>query len=97
MEELREKLISEIEQADWDMLRTHHKNGAVFTVSGSLSLLDVALAVAQDKTQFVKIWLDSGELARVTEEQVKSFEQSPFEKICDFLIIRPYVLIKLLA
>lgn len=96
MDKLREKLQTEIEQADWDMLRTHHENGAVFIVSGSVSLLDAAVAIAEDKTQFVKIWLDNGELARPTDKQVQQFEKNQFEKICDFVIIQPYVLVSLL-
>ncbi len=97
MEDLKDKLKTEVEQADWDMLKVHHQNGAVFIVSGSLQLLDAAVAIAQDKSQFVKVWLDNGELARPTEDQVKNFEASPYEKICDFVIIQPYVLIRLLA
>lgn len=95
MEELKEKLKTEVEQADWDMLRVHHDNGAVFLVQGNLELLDAAVAVAQDKTQFVKIWLDNGDLARPSDEEVTEFEKEKFKKICDFIIIQPYVLVKL--
>ena len=95
IDELKEKLKTEVEQADWDMLRQHHEKGAVFIVSGHLGLLDAAVAIAQDKTSFVKIWLDNNELARPTDEQIKNFEESKFKKICDFIIIQPYVLVKL--
>ena len=94
MNDLKDKLKNEVDQADWDLLKVHHENGAVFCVHGPLGLLDVAVAVAQDKTQFVKIWLDNGELKRPTEDEVAQFEKEPFKKICDFIIIQPYVLIK---
>ncbi len=96
VEDLKDKLKTEVEQADWDMLKIHHQNGAVFIVSSPLELLDAAVAIAQDKSQFVKLWLDNGELARPTEKQVKNFEEKPYEKICDFVIIQPYVLVRLL-
>lgn len=96
MDELKEKLKSEVEQADWDMLQVHHDKGAVFIVSSNLGLIDAAVAVAQDRTQFVKIWLDNGDLSRPTDDQVKNFQKNKFEKLCDFIIIQPYVLVKLL-
>lgn len=96
MEEIKEKLKTEIEQADWDMLKVHHDNGAVFIVHGELSLVDAAYAVATDKVNFVKIWLDNGELSRPTNSEVDDFKKEPFKKICDFVIVQPYVLVKLL-
>ncbi len=96
MEELKKKLKAEIEQADWDMLRVHHENGAVFMVASNLSLEDVGVALAMDKTNFVKIWLDNGELTRPSEEEVAVFEKDKFKKICDFIIVQPYVLVKLI-
>jgi hypothetical protein len=95
IEKLKEKLKTEVEQADWDMLRVHHDNGAVFIVSGHLTLMDAAGAIALDKSSFVKVWLDNGELARPSDEQVLQFEVEKFKKICDFIIIQPYVLVKL--
>ena len=96
MQELKEKLQTEIEEADWDMLKIHHDNGAVFIVHGELSLIDAAVAVAMDKTDFVKIWLDNGELARPSDKEVTQFEKDKFSKMCQFIIVQPYVLIKTL-
>lgn len=96
MEEIKEKLKSEIETADWDMLKVHHEKGAVFIVHGELSLIDAAYAIATDKVNFVKIWLDNKELDRPTVEEVEKFKKEPFKKFCDFVIVQPYVLIKLL-
>lgn len=96
MEELREKLKTEIDQTDWNALKIHHENGAVFIVDDKLELIDVGVAIAMDKLDFVKIWLDNDQLKRPTEEQVEQFNQNEYEKLADFLIIQPYVLIKLL-
>jgi hypothetical protein len=94
MKELKEKLQTEVEQADWDMLRVHHEKGSVFFIHGHLELLDVAVAVAKDKAEFIKVWLDSNELARPSEIEIEEYEKEPYRKICDFIIIQPYVLAK---
>ncbi len=96
MQELKDKLKTEVEEADWDLLRVHHENGAVFVTKGNLDLLDVAVAIAQDKVQFVKVWLDNGDIARPTDDEVSLFEKEPYKKICKFIIVQPYVIIKLL-
>lgn len=97
MQDLKDKLKTEVEQADWDLLRVHHENGAVFSVKGELDILDVAVALAQDKVQFVKVWLDNGDIARPTDVEVSEFEKEPFKKMCDFIIIQPYVVVKYIS
>ena len=77
------------------MLSIHHENGAVFIVADPLSLVDAAVAIVKDKTDFVKVWLDNGELARPSEKFVVEFSKKKYEKMCTFIIIQPYVLIKL--
>ena len=96
MQELKDKLKTEVEEADWDLLRVHYENGAVICVKGNLDILDVAVAIAQDKVQFVKIWLDNGDIARPTEDEASLFEKESYKKICKFIIVQPYVIIKLL-
>jgi hypothetical protein len=94
LEELKAKLSTEIEEADWNLLKKHHENETVFFVSDDLNLVDVAVAVAKDKANFIKVWLDSGQLARPTDDQVKYYESIEYKKMCKFLIIQPYVLVQ---
>ncbi len=94
MEDLKQKLANEVDQADWDMLRIHHQNHAVYLVLEDLLLLDVAVAIAQDKVSFVKIWLDNQQLRRPTDKEVQDYEKSKFAKNFEFIILQPYVLIK---
>ena len=96
MDDIKAKLKTEIEQADWDMLTLHNDNKAVFIVSGHLSLEDVGYALASDKSDFVKVWLDNGELCRPTPAQVDEWSKDKFKKMCHFIIVQPYVLIKLI-
>ena len=92
---LKDKLKSEIDQADWSMLKVHHDNGALFVVSNKLNLVDVAAAVALDEVNLVKIWLENGDLRRLEDNHVKEFEKNQQVKIGDVVIVQPYVLMKL--
>lgn len=92
MEELRSKLITEIEEADWNMLKPHSEKQSVFFVSADLDLVDVAIAIAMDKSHMVKVWLDAEQLKKPTEDEIKKYDQNEFKKMCKFLIIQPYVL-----
>ena len=91
---LKEKFESEIEQCDWDMLAPHHERGAVFIVGDNADLVTVAEALASDNVSQVKIWLDNGDFYKL--EDTSSFEAEPYKKLGEFLIVQPYVLVKLL-
>ena len=94
-DELKEKLLSDIDETDWFPLIQHHKQSAVYITSG-ISLIDVAVAVAQDKIEFIKLWLDTGALRKPTEEETKIWEKEKHTKMAKFIIIQPYVLIELI-
>ena len=93
-DELKEKLSQEVDEADWNLLKKHHESETVFIVGKDLDLVDVGVAIAMDKSHMVKGWLDSGQLAKPTDEQVKYYEENEFKKMCKFIIIQPYVLIQ---
>lgn len=95
-EELKEKFKSEMDQCDWSMLAEHHKKEVVFLVSQNLDLIDVACSVALDDVANVKKWQDSQELRRPSQAEVESFEKDSHQKMANFLIVAPFVLIKLL-
>lgn len=94
--DLREKLASEKELASWDMLADHYKRGALFGVKSNLDLITVAVAIAEDNVQQVKIWLDNQELYQITQTEVEQLDQNSREKIAEFVIVQPYVLMKLI-
>jgi hypothetical protein len=95
MIELKEKLKTEVEQSDWAPLKQHHDNHAVYIVT-DLELLDAAVAVALDKVEFIKLWLESGSLREPTEQEVAKWDAKPNLKMAKFIIIQPYVLISLI-
>lgn len=94
MEDLKEKFKTEIESADWSMLSQHNQRGALFVVK-DIELVDAACALAKDDTISVKLWLDNGNLAKPTQELIENWEKTPNQELADFLIVQPYVLIKL--
>ncbi len=91
MEDLKEKLKSEIEKATWPLLEEHHKREALLVVDLELDLVTVAAAVAEDDVENVKNWLSTEKLLRPTEEMVQSWEENP-ELGFRFIIIQPYVI-----
>jgi hypothetical protein len=97
MDDLKEKLKTEIEIADWDMLRVHHEREAVFMVDRSIDLLVAAVAIAQDNSSLVSIWITDSKLARPEDSKVEEYELEKYKKNFDFIIIQPYVLVQLKA
>jgi hypothetical protein len=84
----------QIDEASWDMLKPHHERGAVFMLSDQLNLVEVATAIAKDDVGKVKSWLESKEMRQISEEEVELWEKMDREKIVNFLIVQPYVIIQ---
>ncbi len=95
MSDLREKLQTEVDQCDWSMLRPHHNRGAVFLLEDPVSLLDAAVAVATDDAEKVKKWQQNNIIRQPNNDETESWEKNDLRKFADFIIIQPYVLIKL--
>lgn len=94
MEELKKKLQEDIDQSDWSMLKPHVERGAILFVDRKLELVDVGVAIAQDKIQIVKLWLDEGLVTKPTQTEIDDFEKDEYTKKFKFLIIQPYVLVQ---
>lgn len=97
MSELSEKLKTEIDQADWSMLKPHYDKQAVFMIAPEIDLVSAAVAVAEDKSQIVALWLKENQMYRPSIDQVKEFEADEYRKRFNFLIIQPYVLVQLIT
>jgi hypothetical protein len=91
---LKEKLAEEIDTCDWSLLDPHFKRGAVFIVDESLNLAEVGVNVANDEVEIIKDYLSNEQLRKPSDEEVKNWEEKPHEKMAQFLIVQPYVLIK---
>jgi len=71
----------------------HFERKAIFLVDLDLSLLNVAMAVAQDQSDLVEAWISTQKLTRPTEEQLASFRLSP-ELPFVSVIVQPFVLVQ---
>ncbi len=87
----REKLESEILTTEWKMLAIHHRREALFLVQPTVPLLDVAIAIAEDRTEAVQQWLNSSAIARPTEAQLAIWENEDGARFRS-VIVQPYVL-----
>ena len=86
---LREKLADEVGTVAWSWLRPHHERGILFMVAEELELLEVALAVAEDRVEQVRDWLEAGHLRQPQPEQVEVWESCG--GLFAGVIVKPYV------
>ena len=93
---LKEKLSEEIQNCGWELLVPHYERGALLLVSSELNLADVGVALANDDMESVTTWLTSGDLQKVSPEKKEQWDKKNLSEFAEFLIIQPYVLIKLL-
>ncbi len=94
-EPLAEKLKDEIGTAAWPLLKPHADRGVLLMIHTQLDLLDVAVQVAEDQTEQVRSWLDSGKISRPPLAQMKAWEAENTVFTC--VIVHPFVLIQLPA
>lgn len=96
MSEIEFDFSNEIQNASWQVLEPHHRRGGLFSIDNKLDLAVVADAIATDKVNLVKIWLDNGQFKKVENEDTTSFNMDSEEEIAKFIIVQPYVLIQYL-
>jgi hypothetical protein len=89
---LADKFKEEIGTVSWSWLRPHQKRKILFQVAEKLDLVEVAIAVAEDRTAQVKSWLENDDLAQPTLKQVAKWEKSG--GLFLGVIVKPYVFFK---
>ncbi len=95
-EDLESKLAAESLVTDFAALRPHAARGALLVVSPSLRLLDVAMAIATNRSAVVALWVGQGLLRKPTPEELAAWTAQPAEPRFRFVIVQPYVLAELL-
>ncbi|NJK33908.1 MAG: DUF2288 domain-containing protein [Oscillatoriales cyanobacterium SM2_2_1] len=88
---LRTHLEDLLDRAQWQWLESHVLRGRVLVVAESLSLVDVGLALAEDRTADVRQWIDDAWLYQPTTDQIKQWQGAQPQFPC--LIIQPFILI----
>ena len=92
-DEMRQKLMSEIEIADWEDLLPHFAHERLFACREDLSLLDAAVAIAADDVDTVRELIRSRRLFTPDDNQAMSWFAA--KETFRFLIVQPYVLVKI--
>ena len=91
---LRKKFGDEVMEADWELLKPHHERNALFILDSELNLIDTAINIALDRVELVKGSMNKNQIRRPKEKEVCLWDKSPNRKIGKFLIVSPYVFLK---
>lgn len=83
----------EVQEVTWDALRPHYLRSALFWVSPSVDLEEVAKAVAVDDSSRVANWLQERKIRRVEAAMAAQWEATP-DAIYRFVILQPYVFVQ---
>lgn len=76
-DDLRSELEARSGPVQWRDLQAHVLREAMFLVDPKLSLLDVAVAIAEDDEPKVSAWIEGGQLTRPSKEQLETWEHVP--------------------
>ncbi len=88
---LRDKLASEIATTPWPILEAHHHREALFLVDPTIALIDVAVAIAEDRADVLKGWLEASRVARPTDDEAAAWSENESVRFL-FVIVQPFVL-----
>jgi len=76
----------------WKELQRFFANGSAIFVSGALDLVEVAVQISKDNKAQVAQWMDTGQIARVSDEQALGWYESDANVWA--VVVRPYVLVQ---
>ncbi|MFK7913326.1 MAG: DUF2288 family protein [Pseudomonadales bacterium] len=92
MENLRSKLNLETAQMDWATLEPFFARGQLLRVAPSLSLLDAAVAVAEDDAEAVARWQKQDQFGLVSDSEAATWQQADAQLWA--VVVRPFVLVQ---
>ncbi len=90
----RGKIISETAKISWSELQRFFAAGHVMLVAAEVDLVDVAIALEEDDSEKVKIWIETGQLAAVSDEQAKDWVAG--DTTLWAVVVKPWVLVQTL-
>jgi len=90
--QVRESLQKEKGPADWALLQPHYESGAIVFVDPSLDLIDVAVRMHQDDSNFIKKQMTDFKLYKVDEQNVERIQENT--KVFSCVVVAPFVLIQ---
>ena len=88
----RYKINAETGRLPWQALEKFFANGSLVFVDRSLDLVDVAYEFSKDNAEKTKLWLGSGQVAKLTDDQAVVYHKENTEFWT--VVVRPWVLIQ---
>ncbi len=88
----RARLNLETAQIAWREMQRFFASGVAIAVSADLDLVEVAYQISQDNAAQVSTWLESGQIARVSDEQALAWHEA--DALVWAVVARPYVLVQ---
>jgi hypothetical protein len=89
----REELEQTIDVAEWGWLRAHLERGGLIVVTPLLDLADAGVKVASDDAATIGRWIEAGNLAKPSAEQIEEWNVNPARRF-RILVVSPYVLMQ---
>lgn len=88
----RAKVNMETARIGWRELQRFFASGTAIYVSGELDLVEVAFQISEDNKPQVMEWMDTGQVARVTDEQALAWYEADADMWA--VVVSPYVLVQ---
>lgn len=89
---LAQRLNLETARIPWAELQGHFASGSVISVGEGLDLIAVAETLAKDDADQVKAWMESGQVAPVSDDQARHWHKQ--EAHLWAVVIKPWVLVQ---
>lgn len=93
MADIIDQFKKDLAEVCWRDLRIHLQHGGIIIVAEGLELIDVAVAVAEDRKPQVEAWIAGGALTKPSSEQIEAWE-TELDKPFRMLIVQPFILIQ---
>ncbi len=92
MQDIRHKLAEELAEVEWSTLIPHVQRDAAIVVDESLSIVDVAVALANDDVPTVQSWIAEQTIYKPSQDLLSQWNANPDRKF-NTLIVQPFVLV----
>lgn len=89
---LRQEYHQQTARIHWHELQTYYAGGSVIAVAPALDLVEVAVQLGLDNTASFQHWIESGEVAAVSEEQALTWYEASAELWA--VVAAPWVLVQ---
>ena len=89
---LRQDYHQQTARIHWHELQTYYAGGSVIVVAPGLNLVEVAVQLGLDSTACFQNWIESGEVAAVSDEQALIWHESNAQLWA--VVAAPWVLVQ---